>query len=103
MAVDNHETVNHKGYTNVEFFMLIHFTLLRTEGGLSICLQCFPAAILLFQCLSFQRNNSALPIVSATFLVLGSQGQAELTGCWPCLLSTPWEDIFERISANFIS
>jgi len=93
MAADICEGVNHGGYTNVEFFTLIIFTLVRTEGELNICLQCFPAAILLLQCLSFQRTNLAHPNVSATFLVLGSQGQAELPSCWHCLLSTPWEDV----------
>lgn len=32
MAADIHERVNHGGYTNVEFFMLINLTLVRTEG-----------------------------------------------------------------------
>lgn len=92
-SADIHERVNHAGYTNVEFFMLINLTLVRTEGELSICLQCFPAAKLLLQCLSFHRTNLAHPKVTATFLVLGSQGQTELPGCWSCLLSTLWEDI----------
>lgn len=82
---------------------LILFILVRTKGDLSVCLQCFPAALLLLQCPSFQRNYLTYPIISVTFLGLGSERQTMLVGCWSYLLSTRWKDRIERISANFIS
>lgn len=64
---------------------------------------CIAVAVPILSKEPFGPSHLAHPIVSVTSLVLGSQGQTEHTGCWPCLLSTQLEDIIERISANFIS